>query len=493
MRVIGLTGSIACGKSTVSSWLREQPGCVVIDGDQLSRELTAKNGPALPTIRRRFGSTVFNPDGSLNRSELGRVVFASPDAREALDQLMAPLLEEKTEQSLTLAADCGAELCFLDFPLLYEKGYDRLCRSVWCVWLPPDLQLERLMTRDGMTREEALSRINAVLSSDDKAARSQVIIDNSGTLEETLAALPALLAEERRLAVSYSRRRRTVPSPDTDGSPLSDNNFSGPQARIPVHVNQPGLSSEEVPSGVMTRPAAARRENRRKKVLWMFPSWLIALLTVSFFLVLAGVASLAGMRAYLTRQTEKHQAEQNAIYANYPYDYRALIEEAAADYNLNPAFVAAIVRNESSFQPRAESSVGARGLMQLMPDTAEWIAGKLKFSGYAFERMYDPQSNLRFGCWYVNYLSSLFHGDPVSVACAYHAGQGQVTAWLSDPRLSDDGVSLVLSRMADGPTKTYAGRVIKAYGIYQALYYGDRLSSADGSAAALDVGESQQR
>ena len=93
---------------------------------------------------------------------------------------------------------------------------------------------------------------------------------------------------------------------------------------------------------------------------------------------------------------------------------------------LAPAYVAAIIRNESSFQPRAESAVGARGLMQLMPDTAEWIAHKLGVEGYAFERMYDPASNIRFGCWYLNYLSKMFLGNPVCVTAAYHAGQGQV-------------------------------------------------------------------
>ena len=148
-----------------------------------------------------------------------------------------------------------------------------------------------------------------------------------------------------------------------------------------------------------------------------------------------------------------------------------MIERNAEKNNLSPAFVAAIILNESSFQSAAESSVGARGLMQLMPETAEWIAAKIRLQGYAFERMYDPESNILFGCWYLNYLSSLFHGDPVCVACAYHAGQGQVTGWLSDSRYSTDGVTLDLSRMPEGPTKTYAGRVIRAYGIYQTLYF----------------------
>ena len=177
------------------------------------------------------------------------------------------------------------------------------------------------------------------------------------------------------------------------------------------------------------------------------------------------------MSAYLTRQAEKHQAEQQAIWNNYPMVFQDMLEKYAAEYNLHPAFVASIVRNESSFDPLAESNVGARGLMQLMPDTADWIAGKLKINSFSFDRMWDPESNVRFGCWYLNYLSRLFRGDPVCVACAYHAGQGKVTSWLSDTRISDDGITLSLSRLSDGPTKTYAGRVIRSYGIYKALYY----------------------
>ena len=193
------------------------------------------------------------------------------------------------------------------------------------------------------------------------------------------------------------------------------------------------------------------------------------------------------MEAYLTRQAEKHILENQAIHANFPLSYRPIIEEYAAANNLNPAFVSAIIRNESSFQPRAESGVGARGLMQLMPDTAEWIAGKLKISGYSFERMYDPESNIRFGCWYLQYLSGLFRGDPVCVACAYHAGQGQVIAWLSDSRYSSDGSTLDLSKMAEGPTKNYAGRILKAYGIYQELYFTENFPAAAVSVPSSSV------
>ena len=487
MRVIGLTGGIACGKSTVSRWLQSQPDCAVIDGDLLSRELTQRGGAALPDLRAAFGEEIFGPEGTLNRRRLGRLVFGNDEARKILDRVMAPHLQRLTHARLEEAKRQGFALCFLDYPLLFEKGYDSLCDSVWCVFLPREIQLARLMARDGCAREEAEARMNAVLSSEEKAARSDTVIDNSGDVSFTLSLLPALLAKERALAeasappAAGSRRRRGAGEPSAVRDDPDTNRTGSVTERpaVSVPAGRGGTAGERTGS-VMERPAAARRGKSPRKAAWRMPVWLVTLLAVFGFLTVSGVTAQLLMRAYLTRQAEKHLAEDAAIHANYPIVFRDLIEARAAEFNLNPAFVAAIIRNESSFQPRAESSVGARGLMQLMPDTAEWIAGKLKVNGYAFERMYDPDSNIRFGCWYLRYLSNLFRGDPVCVACAYHAGQGQVTAWLSDSRYSDDGATLVLDRMSDGPTKTYAGRVIRTYGIYQALYFTDAVPDADG-------------
>ena len=127
--------------------------------------------------------------------------------------------------------------------------------------------------------------------------------------------------------------------------------------------------------------------------------------------------------------------------------------------------------NESSFRPAVESSVGARGLMQVMPDTAEWIAHKLRMDDYRLDQLYDPETNIRFGCWYLNYLSTLFNGDPLCVVCAYHAGQGEISSWLSNPAYSSDGLTLNQSSLPEGPTKLYAGRVTRDYGIYKAKYF----------------------
>ncbi len=199
MRIIGLTGSIACGKSNVSATLAELGACV-IDGDLLSRQVTAPGGMALPAIRQAFGDDVFHPDGTLNRRALGSVVFASEAARAQLNAIIHPMVMALTRQHIEEARRLGAALCVLDMPLLYETGMDSLCHRVWCVWLPRETQLQRLMARDGFTREEAEARLASQLSADEKAARAHVVIDTSGSIEYTKSMIPALYAQEIALA-----------------------------------------------------------------------------------------------------------------------------------------------------------------------------------------------------------------------------------------------------------------------------------------------------
>ena len=195
MLILGLTGGIACGKSTISLTLREL-GAVIVDGDALSRELTAPLGAALPAIRRRFGNDVFLADGTLDRRALGSIVFRSDEARAALDDIMQPLLLDMIRQRISEARSEGAAVCVLDMPLLYEKGLERLCDRVWCAWLPHETQLSRLMARDGFTREEAQSRIDSQLPTDEKAARADVVIDTSGPIQYTKDCILDLYATE---------------------------------------------------------------------------------------------------------------------------------------------------------------------------------------------------------------------------------------------------------------------------------------------------------
>ena len=469
MRLIGITGSIACGKSTVSRELFRR-GYPVIDGDVLARELTGAGGAAMAEIGSVFGDQYIAPDGSLNRRLMGQLVFSDPTARARLDQLMAPYLQNLTMERISQARASGASLCFLDMPLLFEKGYDRYCDAVWCVWLPEETQLERLIARDRFTREEALSRMRAVMSSDQKADLSSVVIDNSGSVENTLRQVNEQLQVEQRRSESAARRRR-----QPESSP------SLPQQQR--YREAPSLPPD---MDAVQRPDSSRRKPSERKAEWPMPRWTKIALICALFVLLSAFTAQMLMGGYLSGRQKKHESEQQAIDDNYPLYYTEAIRKNAAEFHLAPALVAAVIRNESSFRPTVESSVGARGLMQLMPDTAEWIAHKLKVDNYSFEMMKEPEYNIRFGCWYLSYLSSLFNSDPWCVVCAYHAGQGEVSSWLSNPLYSNDRKTLIRSNLPEGPTKQYAGRVTRDYGIYQAKYFDQGASvspSADNAAA----------
>lgn len=277
-----------------------------------------------------------------------------------------------------------------------------------------------------------------------------------------------------------------------------------PAPQMPVRQAQaPGTNPQvqnrrnavhHAPSAVPTAPtggitmASAQREYTNSNRLPVWLTWTI----VGLCIVLLGLlAAHYLMQAYLTTRAEEWEtARQNTLSYYHVVEgesgnsitYQPLIERYAAEYNLRPAFVAAIIRNESSFRTDAESSVGARGLMQLMPDTAEWIAGKIGDSNYSFDHLYDAETNIRYGCWYLNYLSKLFRGDAVLVSSAYHAGQTTVTRWLSDKSISSDGVTIPVDKLPDGPTKQYAGRVTTSYGIYEALLYPNESAEAAGAA-----------
>lgn len=251
-------------------------------------------------------------------------------------------------------------------------------------------------------------------------------------------------------------------------------------APSPELISRTAAPQPEAPAP-MARPHRAPRRQESAKL----PTWITASIIGGLILCLALFAAKNLMEAYLYQRQSQREAAYQKVVDAHPIYYMDLIELYADENNLQPAFVSAIILNESSFRTTAESNVGARGLMQIMPDTAQWIAGKLGDSYYSFDHMLDAEQNIRYGTWYLGYLSRLFRGDPVTVASAYHAGQSAVSAWLSDSQVSTDGLRLNLESMKDGPTKTYAGRVTQDYAIYDALYY-QKDSSAD--AASVPAG-----
>lgn len=234
----------------------------------------------------------------------------------------------------------------------------------------------------------------------------------------------------------------------------------------------------------MERPAQAVRRKEAEPLPRALPAGIIiAILLLTVLLTTSWL-----MQGYLIRQEDARVQAHQRLMDEHPISWRAMIEHYAAENNLQPAYVAAIILNESSYRTNAESSVHARGLMQLMEDTAEWIAHKLDVPNYSFEMLWDAETNIRFGCWYLGWLSELFDGDPAAVTAAYHAGQGQVAAWLANPAISPDGRTLQIDRMPEGNTKIYTGRVTRAYAIYDALYFHALNRDADSSADADTVG-----
>ena len=245
----------------------------------------------------------------------------------------------------------------------------------------------------------------------------------------------------------------------------------------PVQTSTQPIFPVAAPQKTVSTPVSAPAARPK------LPKWLFISLIACFFVILSLFTAASLMNAYIVQQEQAREAAYARVLDNHPMQYQELIERYAAENNLNPAFVAAIILNESSFRTNAESSVGARGLMQLMSDTAGWIAGKLDAHDYTFDDMYTAEQNIRFGTWYLSYLAKMFRGDAILVSAAYHAGQGEITGWLSDPAMSDDGLTIPLDRMMDGPTKTYVRRVTQAYAIYQAIYYPEAADGAAGSAA----------
>lgn len=141
-----------------------------------------------------------------------------------------------------------------------------------------------------------------------------------------------------------------------------------------------------------------------------------------------------------------------------------IIDKYAREYNVNPSFISAVISRESHYDEKAESSVGARGLMQIMEGTGQWIAGKLGCQDYSYDRLYEPDLNIQFGTWYLSYLSENLAGDPVMIASAYHAGLRSAKLWTL--RHADDQQFLRVDEIPKEDTRDYVGKVMNAYALY---------------------------
>ena len=189
--VIGLTGGIACGKSMISAYLA-QKGIPVIDGDLVARQIVEPGTKGLAQIVDTFGAEYLHADGTLNRAMLGSRVFADKEALQQLNAITKPLLLEAFKTQINALQ--AHPMIVLDVALLLEDhDYKELADQVWVVTVSPVQQLARLMKRNSYTVEEAQNRINAQMSNEERIQYADVVIDNNGTMSETIAQVDRLL------------------------------------------------------------------------------------------------------------------------------------------------------------------------------------------------------------------------------------------------------------------------------------------------------------
>lgn len=194
MKIIGITGGIGSGKSTVSEFLRKE-GWPIVDADEISHRITEKGSPALDVIRAAFGDEVFTADGALDRPAMAKIVFADPEKNKLLRSIVTKQVYYEAKDELEKLAESGKySLAFLDVPLLYETHSETMCDYVWYVTADREIRIRRVASRDGITREEVEARMKAQMSDQEKAEKSDEVIDNSGDLDDLRSKITGLLA-----------------------------------------------------------------------------------------------------------------------------------------------------------------------------------------------------------------------------------------------------------------------------------------------------------
>lgn len=207
MKIIGLTGGIGTGKSTVTDYLISK-GFHVLDADKVAREIVMPGSEMLIQLSSNFGKDILHEDGSLNRKKLGNIIFNDPEKKKKLDELMHDrileiineriiLICEKHENSTEIPIDSGhkekRKVIFIDAPLLFETGLDKSVSETWVIDVDDETRIKRIMKRDGLSRDEIMMRIKTQMARDEKKKRADVLLDNTGNLEKLYRQIDQML------------------------------------------------------------------------------------------------------------------------------------------------------------------------------------------------------------------------------------------------------------------------------------------------------------
>ena len=193
MYIIGLTGGISCGKSAVADILRRCRGATTLDIDKVTHQLLEPGGELFDIYVRHFGNYIVTQEGGLNRKLIGEIIFNHPDERAWINSVAHPILLNKARDFLVECSEAGVRLVVLEVPLLFEAGWEHLFDEIWAVYTTPGTQLQHLMQRDKLTKQQALTRIKAQMSPKEIRKRADVKIKNYGgykiTRRQVFAAL----------------------------------------------------------------------------------------------------------------------------------------------------------------------------------------------------------------------------------------------------------------------------------------------------------------
>lgn len=185
-RLIGLTGGIATGKTTVSNYLSQKYQLPILDADIYAREAVAKGSPILKTILARYGDRIMLADGALNRPALGEIVFNNPQEKQWLESQIHPFVRDRFEQELQRL---DYSIIVLDIPLLFEANLTDTVTEIWVVSCSRDRQISRLQQRNGLTAEQAIARIESQFPLADKVAAADVVLENNDSCDRLFAAV----------------------------------------------------------------------------------------------------------------------------------------------------------------------------------------------------------------------------------------------------------------------------------------------------------------
>jgi dephospho-CoA kinase len=194
--LIGLTGGIATGKSTVANYLATTYNLPILDADIYARDAVSVGSPILSQIAEKYGTEILLNDGNLNRAKLGEIIFHQPEKRDWVERVIHPYVRNCFDKDIK---ESSANTLILVIPLLFEANLENLVNQIWVVSCSPQQQQQRLIERNNLTPEQAAARINSQLPIAEKIARADVVLDNSANLESLLQQIDKVLLQDSTL------------------------------------------------------------------------------------------------------------------------------------------------------------------------------------------------------------------------------------------------------------------------------------------------------